>query len=289
MNNNIIPPSRFSYELSCTIKKTSIKTEEPTKNKEIIGSKTIISIFAKYGFLNLDLIRRTLKLKKHRINANKTLKNMILEGIVDKYTIFYGNNHPNNDVYVLSTKGRSLLTTREMRHSIYRYDMSNIPYILEKLAIAQWHISVLEHSGIEVMYNHRVHYSNNIVIIPSLNIFRLSRIGHKIHIATVCAPQGIYKKDLGRFVTQVVKISQYLNQNRDRYRSFILCVVCRSKNHLEDISNLLSKIRETRSIYILYSIDTVTADYALDPLAELFEVKNEKNTTQTTIVSLRNK
>ena len=140
----IVIPSRYAYDKNCDIALTTIQGDA-INNVPSPFEDMVIGVLQKYGFLTLPLLQRAIDLqnKGKAINAQKAVNKMQKQGKVEKYTISYPTDDPDNDVYILSEEIRLERGSK----SIFRFDMSNIPYILEHLSLAQWHISVLEGAG----------------------------------------------------------------------------------------------------------------------------------------------
>ena len=135
-----IAPSLYSYEVGTTIKDTTIH-EEPQNNIPPTGEKVIIPTIRRYGFLTAPILQRLINLQEHvTINALKSLRKLQQQGKVLKYTISFPSDRQDIDVYVLSPETRQINGAK----AVFKYDMSDIPYILEHLSVSQWHTAVLE-------------------------------------------------------------------------------------------------------------------------------------------------
>lgn len=282
-------PSRFSYVEDCYIEKTTIMAKIKPKN-EASGEQKILEYLAKYGFLNLKMIENLLHLHKSRIKepANSLIK-MQQRGLINKYTIYYPDRDiANIDLYCLSMKSRQKFNAEKKNiYPIYKYDMKNIPYLLENLCIAQWHITVASKKGAkEILYNRRIDTKYGITTINSIVKFRAS-IGKNINLCTIPVVKGKNKKDLGKFIAKITMIDSYMRINKDQYPSYLIAIVCESESQIEDVSKILSEIRETKGLYILYSIDSITADIERDPLEMMYEVERTVGQTKTQILSIR--
>ncbi len=276
-----IIPSRFSYDPECTIEKTT-RTDEPHDGKPATGEDIILRLLSKYGFMNLMHIQRALNMKSHRtINARKSLTKMQQRGKVEKYTIYYPEEQPHNDFYILSEY------IRNEQKSVYRYDMEDIPYILEHLSVTQWHISVLEGEKTkEKMFYKTVPFEKYITQVPSLIEFR-SRFGKKISICAIPIPKGQHKQDVASLITQIITLNGYFSADRDRYGSFAICLICESETQIEEVSKLLLDISETSELFIIYSLDSLTDEEDLDPLSMIYDVERQEGNTRLNIIKLR--
>lgn len=278
-----IAPSLYSYEVGTTIEDTT-NQEEPKNNVPATGEKVIVATIRKYGFLTAPLVQRAINLNDHStINVLKSLKKMQQQGKAEKYTITFPSERQDIDVYVLSPKMRQISGQK----SVFKYDMSDIPYILEHLSISQWHISVLEGKGAkEVMLYKQISSQGFIAQLPSLIEFR-SRLGKKMNLCAIPVPKGVHKQDLGRLFTNVITIDRYLSERRERFRSYVIVLICESQNQIDEVSRLLFEMAETKETYILYSIDMMSSDDEFDPLSVIYDVSRAEGEIELGIVRLR--
>ncbi len=278
------PASRFSYIEGSTIRETTL-TDKPFNDEPAVGEEIIIFLLKKYGFMNLHMLQRTLNMGRHRtINAKKSIHKMQQSGVVKKYTISSIEDGPDNDIYTLSEAGIAAYREKNRTKSIYRYDMTNIPYILENLTAAQWHISMcLDGKAKDVALNKRINTSAGITVIPSLTRY-WTRFGHNSYVCGIPMTKGKSKKDLAMFVARIVYLCTYFRENMDRYPSVIMVIICESMRQIEDISVLLGSVRETREITLLWSIDNTTTED--NPMSMLYDVIREEGSTTTRLYSL---
>lgn len=278
-----IAPSLYSYEVGTTIEDTT-NQEEPKNNIPATGEKVIVATIRKYGFLTAPLVQRAINLNDHStINVLKSLKKMQQQGKAEKYTITFPSERQDIDVYVLSPKMRQISGQK----SVFKYDMSDIPYILEHLSISQWHISVLEGKGAkEVMLYKQISSQGFIAQLPSLIEFR-SRLGKKMNLCAIPVPKGVHKQDLGRLFTNVITIDRYLSERRERFRSYVIVLICESQNQIDEVSRLLFEMAETKETYILYSIDMMSSDDEFDPLSVIYDVSRAEGEIELGVVRLR--
>ncbi len=276
-------PSRYSYDAGCTIEKTTLE-RSPVGDKKgrIAGKERIIGALQKYGFLNMQLIERTAGGKN--ISVQKAVNALQKQGEIDRYTIRYPDREPDNDIYVLSEEARQIYGVK----SLFRYDMTNIPYLLEHLSVAQWHISVIRGKDAKEaapLYK-QIGHGKFITQIPSLIKFRTS-LGKSMYICAMSAPKGLKKDDMGYFLTRLLTIDSYLSYNRHRFGSYVITIICESESQIEELSLLLSNMAETQEMYLLYSLDADTGDDSMDPLATLYEVDRSIGQTKLGILKLR--
>lgn len=282
----MLSPSRFAYTDKCSIEDTTLKLP-PENNVPAIGCKIITEILYQYGYLNLQQIQRLLEHMGHKsIMAKKSLRKMQEQGQVKKYTIGFGEEDVADiDIYMLTPSFRREQEKNEKHKSIHRFDMDNIPYILENLSISQWHIGIMGQYVKAEMYNHRVSVDDEVVTIPSLIRYR-TPLGHSIHICGMPMCKGKDKGSLAHFIAKLVLVNNYFMDNPDKYRSYVIVIVCESEAQIEDISKLLKAIRETSGMFLLYTIDTVTNE-GNDPLSLLYSVDREDGRADLSIISLR--
>ena len=278
-----IAPSLYSYEPECTITETT-HTEEAQNNSPATGERAIIPIIRRYGFITAPLIQRLLNTQEHKtINALKSLKKMQQQGKVLKYTITFPSERQDIDVYVLSPLERKGSGVK----GIFRYDMTDIPYILEHLSITQWHISVLEHKNSkEIMLYRQISSNGYITQLPSLIEFR-TRLNKRMSLCAIPVPKGVHKQDLGRLFTNVITIDRFLSERRDRFRAYVIVLICESENQIDEVSRLLGEMAETKEIYALYSIDMMSSDDIFDPLSVLYDVSRNEGEIALNVVRLR--
>jgi len=279
----MISPSLYSYSKECTIKETTVKTK-PQNNLPATGEKVIIAVLRKYGFLTAPLLQRAANIERHRtLKITSSLRKMQQQGKILKYTITHPEEVQDIDVYLLSTE----LRRKQGFKSIFRYDMTNIPYILEHLSQTQWHLSLLEgENAKELMIYKQIHLKGNISEIPSLIEYKPG-FGKKMTILGMTSPKGKRKADLGAFLTKLVSADEYLRNHKEQYGSYLITIICESENQIEEMAKFLGKIAETSELYYLYSIDPLTAEEILDPLSVLYDVQRIDGETILNVVRLR--
>ncbi|WP_026653598.1 hypothetical protein [Butyrivibrio proteoclasticus] len=279
-----IIPSRFSYDSGCHIENTTIRSKLKDK-EQATGEQIIISLLKKYGYMNMMHIQRALNMDSHRtINARKSISKMMSRGLVEKYTITYPGDEPDNDVYILSKTERSKY--RNLR-SAFRYNMNDIPNILEHLSATQWHISVLEGAGTkDKMFYKTVPYKKFITQVPSLVQIR-TRLGRKMSICAIPIPKGEHKNKIGSLITQIISLHGYFSEDIDRYGSFVVCLICESESQIEEVSKLFQQVSETSDFYLIYSLDCITDDELVDPLSLIYDVEREDGATKLSVFKLR--
>ena len=278
-------PSRFSYAIGCTISKSKPSNSKRPSDELATGHELIITILRKYGFMNARHVQRALNLKSHKsINAKKSLTRMVQQGFVDKYVITYPDDSPDNDVYILSSEARSNI--KNFR-STFKYDMDDIPYILEHLSAVQWHLSVLEgEKATEKMFYKTVAYNKFIAQVTSLIKFKTS-LRSGMMICAIPVPKGKHKSDIPSLIRPIISINGYLSSHEDRIGSYVFCLICESEAQIEDISMLLSTVSELSEIYTVYSLDCLTDDEELDPLSLIYDAARIEGSTTLSVIKLR--
>lgn len=278
-----IAPSVYSYEKSATIEETTNRAA-PNNNVPPTGENVIVPIIRKYGFITAPLIQRILNIYHHKtINALKSLIKLQQQGKVQKYTIKFPSDRQDIDVYILSPEMRMMSGQK----SVFKYDMTDIPYILEHLVASQWHISVLEGKNAkEVMLFKQISSNGFIAQLPSM-IECKSKIGKKINLCALPVPKGVYKQDLGRLFTNVITIDSYLSARKDRFRAYVIVLICESQNQIDEVSRLLCEISETKDIYFLYAIELMSSDDEFDPLSILYDISRYDGELEQNVIKLR--
>ena len=258
--------------------------EEPQNNIPPTGEKVIIPTIRRYGFLTAPLLQRLINLQEHTtINALKSLRKLQQQGKVLKYTISFPSDRQDIDVYVLSPETRQINGAK----AVFKYDMSDIPYILEHLSVSQWHVGTLEGKGSkEIMLYRQVNAKGFIAQLPSLIEFK-SRLGNKMNICAIPVPKGVHKQDLGRLFTNVITIDRFLSERKDRFKSYVIVLLCESQNQIDEVSKLMLELAETKEIFILYSIDMMSADDTFDPLSLLYDVSRRDGELELGVLKLR--
>ena len=277
-------PSRFSYDEGCGIFETTERSEPPDE-RPATGERVILQLLKKYGYLTMPLIQKNIEMYHRTINAKKSVRKMQQRNLILKYTIQYTDEDiADIDVYILTPKGAEM--AGESGKKPYRFDMTNIPYILENLSAAQWHMAVMsDKKAHEEMYQHTVRVKGNIVTIYSLIKYRTD-FGRYLHLCGIPIEKGIHRKDLGRFVAKILLMNEYLASKPDRYRSYIIVISCESQRQIEDVAKVLGTINETKEIYFMYTIDAITSDSGINPLSMLYTVEEEGGRYKTKVASL---
>lgn len=271
-----LPPSRFSFDPKSRIENTTRKRH----SHDLVpaaGEKPVLTILEKYGMLNRKMIDDALKIYGHKtINTVKSLRRMQEMGQVNKYTIYSPDPElPDNDVYILSRQMREKCGIESATIPVHDYNMANIPYVLEKLSVNQWHLQMLRHmDGKEVKFNQRVFSEAGQVLIPSLVKIK-TRLKRPLHVCAVPVCKGRKKEDIASFVAQIAFLNSYFAENRGRFKSVVVVVLCESERQIGDVSAVIESVNQTAGSYLLFTIDSLVADKNLNPLSLLFHPFNE--------------
>lgn len=278
-----IAPSLYSYEENTKITETTIK-DAPKNNIPATGEKVIMATIRKYGFITAPVIQRLINNMEHEtINVQKSLRKMQQQGKVEKYTISFPSERQDIDVYVLSREYRNV----HGQKSVFRYDMSDIPYILEHLSVSQWHISVMEGKNTkELMLYRQINCHGYIAQLPSL-IEVKTRLNKRMALCAIPVPKGTHKQDLGRLLTNIISIDTYLSERKDRYRAYVIILLCESHSQIDEVARLLLNMAETKEIFVLYSIDMMTADDTFDPLSMIYDVSRKDGEIELNVLKMR--
>lgn len=281
----------FTYTPDMTISETPVKqyrTAPQRAKTKAIGESIILRLFAEYGFLNQNMIQRCLNMRGHRrIDAARALDKMQYTGKVKKYTIRRsGSKRQDIDIYCLSETAIKQLKKSGIQMIRYKQDMTDIPYILEHLSVAQWHIAVLEVNTIyESAYMLRMALKDGRTgIIPSLTA-HTALGGKKVYLCGVCAPKGGLKEDLARFLKNVYMLDAYFKEEAETYRSYVFIAICEDDRQSEELCRYLTSIKETAGMYFLYTNDAVTSSAIASPTTLLYDLSLSGNTITRSVVS----
>ena len=282
----------YTYNPAMEIRETTLRERMNVPERsggKAVGQDIIVKLLATYGFLTLNLIKRCLVLRGHkRIDPSRSLEKMQVKGRALKYTIHHeGSDKQDIDIYTLSDSMRAELKKKGYEYIHYKQDMTNIPYILEKLSTIQWHVSVLEapHTR-EAAYNWRVVLSDKrTVIVPSMTEFKTIRKS-KLYLIGIPAPKGKHNEDLMKFLISVYLMDEYLKENPGRYTSRVFVLICEDDKQAEDICRYMVNIRETAGLYFLYTNDEATQE-GENPLTLLYELKLKDKKIERRVISIR--
>lgn len=286
-----IPVSIFSYDEDLYIEKTTKKRDSFKEPEKPPCDYAIQRILYKYGFANLEMITRTLALRgNRRVDAKMAVECLQKLGKVDKYTI----HHPSRtradiDIYTLSDGVWEEFIEKRKEKPLFKRDFKDIPYLMECLAAAQWHISVLANTKrfkkecTELMFNHPQITDEGIIQIPSLIRVKYAR-KKGMFVCGIPVNRNYDLASLKKFIVKVAKIDNYFMENADRYYSYVLIIICESVSQIEEVSKLFEVMEETKFLHLLYTIDMVTSK--IDPLTHLYEVERHSGKANITLVEL---
>lgn len=283
---NQFPTSRFTFDPTSKVENTTIALNPETK--KAAGEKPILTMLEKYGYMNIHMIKQGLSSHGHRtINADKNIRQMQEMGLVNRYTIMSDDpDVPKNDVYVLSGDVRVRRGIAKAKRIIHDYNMANVPQVLEKMALCQWHLKVTRNmNGKEVMFNKHVQSAHGRVYVPSLVRVK-TRLKKHLYLCGVPVAKGRNYEHIGAFVMQIVFLTRYFAENRKRFPSCVLVILCESERQIEDVSRLMGQIRQTRDLYLLYAIDSIVGDDEMNPLEMLYSVSQIDSSPSLDLVKI---
>ena len=282
--------SLFAYDPAMTIKETSLtrKRGMPRKKGRVVGGSLAKGFLSEYGYLTSGMIQRLLDNGGHReIMAEKTLRRLQEDGEVIKHTISApGTEKPDIDVYSLSKDERERMRAAGREPIHFKHDMTNIPYILEKLSTAQWHIACQEVAWTrEAAYNWRVALEDGrTAVMPSLTVRKNAR-GGKLYLCALSAPKGKEGEDLVRFLIQAYILKEYMSENPNRFRSWAFIIICEDDRQAEDVARYASGMKETAGMYLLFTNDDNTREGS-DPLRTLYELSVRGGRIERRVISI---
>lgn len=253
------------------ITKINLNHEVKPLSGKIIGEEPILRALLKYGFCTTQLIEREMFLKKSaRVDVGKAVRALYESGSIEKYRIerFPGSTRHTTVVYTLSEKKTSELEEKYER-PVYRFEMTDIAYILRQLSIEQWHIAALEAGAKEYFYNARLDkgVARLPVTMPSMVRIRLKN-RKRLFLCAVPAPKGTLRRDNGAFLRNLIDVQDYMMSNLKKFPNFIIIIPTESTEAITDISRMLDETKETEDIAVLYSTDDITSGN-LDPMKHL--------------------
>ncbi len=287
-----IPVSIFSYDKELTIEKTTKKKDSFKEPEKPPFAGTVERLLLKYGILNLDMLCHAFYRygQNKRIDLKKVVECLQKMGRIDKYTI----RHPSRtradvDIYTLRDDIWQEYIQKRKEKPLFKRNFSDIAYLMESLAVAQWHISVLSNNVrfkkefTELMFNHPQITQEGMVQIPSL--IRLKYFSKKgMYLCGIPVNRNYDLASLKKFICRVAKIDRFFLENADKYYSYIIIILCESVSQIEEVSKLFEVMEETKYLRLLYTIDMVTAK--INPLMHLYEVERASGRAELTLVEL---
>lgn len=257
--------------------------------KNIPGMEPIERALFKFGFLTADLLERYLTTKNcKRLDIRKSLNNLYQDGEVHRYTI-EGKEDSNRalDIYLLSRKAEDKVRKNSRPRASFRYDMTDVPYIMQNLATAQWHIALLEKSGSkEIMYNGRADSGRAAtpVVIPSMIRCKIKE-KYSMVFCGIPAPKGVKKRTLGAFLTNFIQLSEYMMKRHDLYPRYSIVVLCESSTQMNETASFLKNIKEASGHFALYALD-MNSIKGSDPLSILYDVTINDDSADYSLINL---
>ena len=270
-----IPVSIFHLEKNTHIEETTINGE--TDGNRAPGERPVITALHKYGFMNKNLIQKNLIIYGHKkINAGKVLLKMQKQGKIRKYTISHDESSlADLDIYTLNDDYRQM---GKREQADYKRDMQDIAYILENMALCQWHNGLLSNSFRckEILYNRIKYCSAGSVVIPSIIKVKMER--KSIYLCAVPENRANTAESLRAFIIKLIFINQYLADNRSMYPSYLIVLIGESIKQIEERAKLLSMMKETREMDIIFTIDMATS--MDDPLKNIYNIRRAENSSE---------
>lgn len=288
---------RFSLTLFTYDPRMKIRESTPSEARRgpelsrtrAVGEKAILKIFAEYGFLNLNMVQRCLDMRGHyRIDAKKSVEKMMRLGKLKRHTIsLKGSGKQDIDIYSLTSPMIEDMRRAGVPLIRYRQDMTDIPYILEHLSVAQWHISLLEESVIhESAYMLRIALKDGrSTVIPSLTS-HTTIMGQKLYLCGVALPKGGTKEDMARFLKNIFIMDSYFKEEHMTYRSYVFVLIGEDDRQAEEACRYLSGIKETSGIYFLNTNDSITSASVSSPLSLLYDISLKKGVIERSVISI---
>lgn len=258
-------------------------------NKSVPGKEPIERALFKFGFLTAELLERYLKTKDcKRLDIRKSLNHLYQNGEVHRYTIEGKDKSVQElDIYLLSRKAEDKVRKNSRPRASFRYDMTDVPYIMQNLATAQWHIALLERPGSkEIMYNGRADSGRAAtpVVIPSMIRCKIKEKKSMVFCG-IPAPKGEKKRTLGAFLTNFIQLSDYMMKRSDLYPRYSIVVLCESSTQMNETAAFLKSIREAAGYFALYSLD-MNSIRDFDPLSILYDISINEDSADYSLINL---
>ncbi len=259
-----LPPSHFSFNEESVISETT-NHKAPVDSTPAAGTEIIALLLKKYGFLTRKLINRCLTAEKHgTIDTVKTLRKMQQLKVVEKYTI--KGQGDDLSVFCLTKESRE----RYPDERGYKYDMSDIPYILETLSAAQWSISLKNEKAVrELIHEEYITDRENIFLVPSLIKFSIIP-GRNLHLLAFPVCRSHDPESLREFLSRLDTANRYFRNAQVKYSSLQPVLICESHNQIEDMSRMLTNITSLARQFYLYTTDSITGNENINPLEMLY-------------------
>ncbi len=267
-------PSVFSY--TDDMKLSEIKV--PVTDASIMpGENLMMQALYGYRFLTKNLIKKNFRVYGHtRLDSEKILKSMIDRNIVKRYCLS-DEGHPNLDFYILSDEAM------QEHYGIPMYRAETIPYILESMAVSQFHLGALESSMCrQYLLNYEEIFEEGMLHISSVIMIKSNP---KMYVAPVSSPRNSDTSSYSDFIKKIVLLNEYMKDKNNIFRSYILVIICESETQIKTLSRLISENEYTRDILVLYSLDE-ESNKDRNPLERLHNVKWMDNVAETEIINL---
>ena len=258
-------------------------------DREVPGQGPIERALLKFGFLTAELLDRYLKTKDcKRLNTRDSLHKLFEKGVVEHYSIEAQDSTVSLlDIYLLTKDEERAVRKKNRPTAAYRFELTDIAYIMRGLSAAQWHIALLERKGTkEICFNGRADsgHAATPVILPSLARCKIKG-SRSMVLAAIPAPKGEKKRDLGAFLENFIQLSEYLLKRKDLYPRYAMVILCESSAQAGEVALFLKTVKETAWLFALYCLDMNTVR-GMDPLSVLYDVNAKEGQTDYSLINL---
>lgn len=270
----------FAYTEDSTIRELKMD-EDLIAEVNVIGGEIIKRGLYKYGYLNGALIQWYLNVTGHkRIKGDKSAAKLCSVGDVKKYVIERGNGSVISVYTLTDDQVEQIERKRKSTNSYNRnLDDKDIPYVLEQLSLAQFHILAQSNPKIsEQYYNHPVLLRDGrAVVIPSLLRYK-SGFYQTLHFIAIPVPKGREVKNTASFMARLLLIKEYFAERSEYYRSLTYIIICDSDEQIRDMAYLIDKMADLKDIFVMYARDSLwgitdgsNKGIPYDPLKKLYK------------------
>lgn len=250
----------------------------------------ILKTLSKYRVLNKKNLENCLMMKNasnwKKENLSKVLKMLRKGGFIYALSTKKGGEDTEYILvlYILSQKGADVLVKRDV--SILKEDMYEVPIlkediseILKRASLNQWHINVISNYQ-SILKTHKYYSFNakknrnsvpSMVTIKHFTIHNDKKNQKNVSIFTYAAPRK--EEEIVPFMIELLKLQNYLVAQQ-RYRPALIVAVCENMAHASWLSWRANHYRQTRPLFLLYSLDIITNSGSL--LANLYSCATDE-------------
>lgn len=287
----------FAYTEDATIREHHL-ADDMIVETNAIGGEIIKRGLYKYGFLNSALVQWYLDTTGHkRIKGDKSATKLCSTGELRKFTLERGHGLPAMNVYTLSDDTAEQMYRKQKGYREYDRAVTNkaIPYILENLSLAQFHILSLSNpKAQEQYYNHPVLLRDGrAVTIPSLIRYK-SSFANTLFLVAMPLPKSREVKETSLFISRLMLIKEYFGEKQETYQNISYIIVCDSDEQIRDMATLIDQMADLKDIFIMYSRGSLWGagdkkDGARpdDPLKKLYKCEIESGRADMSLVRFR--